>query len=158
MAYFVVLMQLMWKLWPAEVALFISLAIIATCDIKDSLETGEYAMIIKDGIHHMTFIYVLMITQLELRLKAITMSFILALSLALFFGIHVPELLTLFFRASPLEALLLTLHKIIELPLIVAFSSSLIMNGKTRWTACFFFGILVICPYLHRLLSSAYSF
>ena len=90
MAYFVVLMQLMWKLWPAELASFINLAIIANCDIKGSIDTGEYALIIKDLIHHITFIYVLIITQLEFRPKAISLSFILALSLALFFGTHLP--------------------------------------------------------------------
>lgn len=87
-----------------------------------------------------------------------TLSFMLSLSLAIFLGQHLLELATIFFRTSPAQALLIILHKLIEMPLLVAYSSTLILNGKNSFTACIFFGILVICPYLHRFLSSAHSF
>lgn len=55
------------------------------------------------------------------------------------------------------NGVLLFLHKIIELVLLCSFSSFLFILGTNKFSAYFFLLLLVLCPYLSKLLNYFYA-
>ena len=87
------------------------------------------------------------IVKLELRKKHLTFAFLLALTLAQFLFIHLLELIFLSAHMTSLGSVALVwIHKLIEMPVLVAFWAALFMVGKRKACSLFLLFLAIAIP------------
>ena len=101
-----------------------------------------------------TTVTILMLQMIELRIKHLSLPYLLALSFHLTLVIHLPELVGVIAEhPHPIKIGYAVLHKGIEIIPLTAYSSSLLLNGTKRCSSVLMLIALILSIYISRFFN-----